>query len=333
MFNRELIKKIIYATGIKKSDVVLIQFWGDDCDREVLHNFSYEIAALGASPFELQQSRSINASLFANVSEDNFDEKYFKIFSSVDVIIDLFMYKPVVPSPELPKEKFEFYRKYMGNLFKAFADKKKFIQIRVPTKENSEESSLDPEKYIKLMNAAYDIDYDELKMTCENKLTEIKDKTRITIKTGSNNILNLSIKDRKWFVDAGDGDFPCGEIYIAPVETETNGSIFFKEIYLEDDELIHDTDVTLKIVNGKITESSSTLVSDYLKNLPENGDIIGEFGLGLNKNVTSLTGYSVLDEKMYGTFHLGLGTNVQFGGTITSPVHMDLVTTGDVFFN
>lgn len=186
---------------------------------------------------------------------------------------------------------------------------------------------------MKVMNDAYNIDYNELKTTCKNKVSELKDKSSIVIETGSNCTLNLSIKDRKWFIDAGDGDLPCGEIYIAPVETETNGNIFFKEIYLESEGApIHDTNVTMKIVNGKITEVSSEIVQNYLKDMPENGDVISEFGLGLNRNIKKLTGYTALDEKMAGTFHLGLGMNLSFGGTIESMAHTDLVTTGKVSF-
>ena len=34
-----------------------------------------------------------------------------------------------------------------------------------------------------------------------------------------------------------------------------------------------------------------------------------------NPNVTELCGYTPLDEKMYGTFHIAVGANNMFGGT------------------
>jgi leucyl aminopeptidase (aminopeptidase T) len=37
-------------------------------------------------------------------------------------------------------------------------------------------------------------------------------------KTGANCELSICFEGRSWFIDAGDGDLPCGEISIAPVE-------------------------------------------------------------------------------------------------------------------
>jgi len=39
-----------------------------------------------------------------------------------------------------------------------------------------------------------------------------------------------------------------------------------------------------------------------------------ELGIGMNQNVKDLCGYTVLDEKMAGTFHIAVGANQMFGG-------------------
>lgn len=333
MLKRDVIKKIVNSIGILKNDVVLVQFWGEDSDREILHDFSCEIAALGASPIEFQQSRIVNANLFSSVTEDCFNKKFFNFFNNVDVIIDLFMYQPVVPSSDFPKDKLPLYREYMSNLFNAFADKRKFVQIRVPTEDNALESGIEKNLFLERMTNAYDIDYEALKADCEERVNNLKGKSKVTIKTGLNHVLTLSLDDRNWCIDAGDGDLPCGEIFIAPVEEKTNGTVFFKEIFLEsDNEPLHDTNVTIEIESGIIVNSSSQIVNDFIKGLPKNGNLICELGLGLNKNVTSLIGYNALDEKMYGTFHLGLGMNAMFGGKNTCVMHTDIVTTGEVIF-
>ncbi|NLL00827.1 MAG: hypothetical protein GX271_09235 [Clostridiales bacterium] len=45
-----------------------------------------------------------------------------------------------------------------------------------------------------------------------------------------------------------------------------------------------------------------------------------------------MIGYTVLDEKMAGTFHIAIGDNTMFGGNNSSPLHMDFVGMGEVLF-
>ncbi len=241
------------------------------------------------------------------------------------------MYKPVVPSKNLQKDKFELYRSYMGQLFSTLSKKKKFVQIRIPTEANALESGLEPSFFIEKMNEAYDIDYDDLNNRCKEKVLELEGKTSVLIKTKGNCELTLSLDERKWFIDAGDGDLPCGEISIAPIENKTNGTIYFEKIYIEIGECAKD--VILTIENGKIIKSNSDKFNEFLSELPPNGNVICELGIGMNKNIKEPSGYLVLDEKMINTFHLGIGMNTLFGGSNKCQMHTDFVGTGELIFN
>ena len=74
------------------------------------------------------------------------------------------------------------------------------------------------------------------------------------------------------------------------------------------------TDVTLQITNGEITGSSCEAVAAHFAGLPRENRIVCELGPGMNPNVTDLCGYTLLDEKMAGTFHIAVGANTMFGG-------------------
>lgn len=50
----------------------------------------------------------------------------------------------------------------------------------------------------------------------------------------------------------------------------------------------------------------------------------------MNPNVTDLCGYTVLDEKMAGTFHIAVGANNMFGGENKASDHVDFVGCGKV---
>jgi aminopeptidase len=337
MLTVENINKIIRdAIGVKSGDIVLLQFWGDDSDRDLIHEFSNVVASFGGSPIELQHSRENYGKLFKNMEPGCFNEKFFKIFDPVDIVIDICMYQPVIPSSDFPKEHMDLYRVYMRTLFQTLVQKKKLIQLRVPTKENALESGLSYEIYKDSMLKAYDIDYRRLQNKCTELIDRISKRNSIRIKTKQDLVLNLSLKDRQWNVDAGDGDMPCGEIYIAPLEDETNGKIYFAYLTYQDfetDEKRIANDVIITVENGKMITSSCDDFNKYLKNLPQGGNIICEFGIGLNPGVNKLLGYDLLDEKMIGTFHIAIGNNTMFGGRNDVPLHKDFVGFGNVYMD
>lgn len=219
----------------------------------------------------------------------------------------------------------------MWNLFEAFKNKKKLIQIRIPSSENALEAGMEEEIFIDKMIRAYDIDYVSLKKECNKKVEELKQYTRVELKTGVDCKLHLNFEKRNWLIDAGDGDLPCGEVYIAPVENMTNGTVFFEKLFIDVNESIDN--VTLTIDQGKIIGSDSKVFQEFLSQLPTNGDIVCELGFGMNSHVDELTGYTVLDEKKAGTFHIGIGNNTMFGGNNESFMHMDFVGEGEFIFS
>lgn len=195
----------------------------------------------------------------------------------------------------------ELYRRYISQLFEKLVTCRRFAQIRIPTEANAAESGLDPQDYIRRMDRAYDVDYDAVRAACEHAAAQFAGASRVAVRTGEGCVLQLELTGRTWLTDAGDGDLPCGEIYIAPVEAKTNGDVFFGTLYLEGEAY---TDVTLQITNGEITGSSCEAVAAHFAGLPRENRIVCELGLGMNPNVTDLCGYTLLDEKWRGHFIL-----------------------------
>ena len=76
-------------------------------------------------------------------------------------------------------------------------------------------------------------------------------------------------------------------------------------------------------------ENGATVTGSTLMQPGENR-IVCELGLGMNPNVTDLCGYTLLDEKMAGTFHIAVGANTMFGGENRATDHGDFVGRGEV---
>ena len=324
---RETIAKIVKASGVSAGELILIHFWGENADKTVANQFAAAVAALGASPVVLQQARSVNREIFAGAKESCFDERYFGPFSKFDAVLDVFACQPIVLGYELEDAQMELYRRYISQLFEKLVTCKRFAQIRIPTAANAAESGLDPQDYIRRMDRAYDVDYAAVRAACEHAAAQFAGASRVAARTGEGCVLQLELTGRTWLTDAGDGDLPCGEIYIAPVEAKTNGDVFFGTLYLEGEAY---TDVTLQITNGEITGSSCEAVAAHFAGLPRENRIVCELGLGMNPNVTDLCGYTLLDEKMAGTFHIAVGANTMFGGENRATDHGDFVGRGEV---
>lgn len=325
--NTKIIKRIVKASGVSAGEMVLVHFWGEDHDKAIANRFMAAVAAQGATPFLIQQSRTLNHEIFASASESCFDERYFEKLSDFDAVLDVFAYQPIVLGYPLEDEQFALYRKYVATLFYKLMECKRFTQIRIPTEANAAESGLEPQDYIKRMTLAYDVDYERIKARCEIAVEQYRDASRVAVHTGKDHVLSMELTGRAWYIDAGDGDLPCGEIYIAPLEEKTQGSVFFDTIFI--DERKYDN-IVLQVSDGMISGSNVQEVTDFFAKQSLENRVVCELGIGMNPNVTSLCGYTVLDEKVAGTFHIAIGANNMFGGNNKSSCHMDFVGQGRI---
>ncbi len=321
----EYINKIVKASGVTEGELVLVHFWGEDSHKEYANAFVAAVAALGATPVLLQQARSVNAEIFARATESSFGERYFEWLSGFDAVLDVFAYQPVVLKHDIGEEQMGLYRRHMAHMFEALAKAKRLTQIRIPTWENAEEVEMNPEDYISRMERAFDIDYDALQINCMQEKERLKDMQQIVLHTGEDSELFLDLTGREWLLDVGDGDWPCGEIYIAPNEEKTEGSVYFEQLFLGN--VGEFSKVTLQVAQGKVVGSNNKRVAEYFQQLEPEERVVCELGLGMNPNVTDVCGYTVLDEKMAKTFHIAVGANNMFGGKNSAFTHMDMVGT------
>jgi len=324
------IANLVNAMQIKQDDVVLVQLWGEDEHISAMNEFCIEIAAMGASPIKLQHSRLFYKAVFekADAETEPFGDAYFGIFEPVTYVIDLMAYRPAEPHVDFPKDKMEMYMKYMGELFQALTKKQTFVQLRLPTSDMADQFGIEHERFAKMLDLAYSVDYCALRQECESTLTKLNNVSELEVLTGENCTLKLSVADRAWHKDDGNGDYPSGEVYIAPIETSAQGKLFIKKLHFEG--IVCDN-IILEFTGGKLTTSNQDDFNAILSKLPNSANVLCEFGIGLNRQINELTGCNVFDEKAYGTCHIGIGNNTMFGGQNNAHYHTDLVFVGDVY--
>ena len=150
---------------------------------------------------------------------------------------------------------------------------------------------------------------------------------RITCPRGSDARLDLA--GRTGIADDGDlrapgafGNLPCGEGFIAPVTGD--GRIVASSLAPLG---ISEQPATLEISDGHIVQAHDGLGPEYLELLRRHGDDgtnLAELGVGTNDRAR-LSGKLLEDEKILGTVHVAFGASAGIGGTVSVPIHLDVV--------
>lgn len=321
---KEVIGNIVKGFDVEKGDMVLLQFWGENEELDVLDKFAIEIAKKGAFPIKFQQSREFTKEYYESVGDEylEFPKEFYSIFKMANVVIDICMYTPPAPHKDFPMEKIDFYRGNMMNLFRSITeDKKYFIQVKVPTAENAMAAGVEHKIFEESVLNAVKVDYVQLKKDCDECVQRFKGKKNIELIFGEDKF-SFSIEGRSWHKDDGNGDVPAGEVYIAPIEESGEGTVIVPKLSFRGE--MHEN-VKMRFVKGKLTECTLDALMEEIKSCPGDSEMLAEFGIGLNENVKELIGYSAYDEKIKGTVHIAVGMNEMFGGKNSAPLHMDFI--------
>lgn len=121
------------------------------------------------------------------------------------------------------------------------------------------------------------------------------------------------------------GNLPNGEVRVAPLETEAQGTLVC-------DSTIGDlgtapSPVAIEVVAGRITSirgEDGALVEriEELTSLDDEASSVGELAFGINP-LARVTGNMLEDEKALGTVHVAFGNNLEMGGRNGSRTHRD----------
>lgn len=121
------------------------------------------------------------------------------------------------------------------------------------------------------------------------------------------------------------GAFPDGEASISPVEGAANGTIVWDTSMHEIG--LFDEPIEADVEDGYVTEIRGGREADQLRSILENADDpevynLAEIAIGINPEAT-ITGLMRQDKKAWGFLHLAVGANIDTGGTVEAPVHID----------
>jgi len=173
------------------------------------------------------------------------------------------------------------------------------------------------------------IDFDALKRRTLQitELLDHADTAHVTCAHGSD--LTLDLTGRRGLADYGEisrgnafGNLPAGEGFIAPLSG--HGTLAATSLAPLG---ISPEPVLLTVENGHLTAANGPLGPDFLQRLQRHGPAgtnVAELGVGTN-DAAILTGNVLEDEKILGTVHVAFGASAGIGGTVSVPIHLDVV--------
>lgn len=216
----------------------------------------------------------------------------------------------------------------------------RWTAIGYPTKEKAKMYKIPYYEFWNMFWSAMNINYDALYRRGKKLAESLKGKKQVHITSPKGTDLTFSIRGRKVLIDDGviseediknkdvGNNLPCGEVFMAPVETSAQGRAFFDFAFYRGkriqgiDAIFKDGKLQLSKVRAKKNEK---LFKEVIRNSHGEKDRIGEFGIGMNPKVKKAIGYTITDEKIIGTIHIAVGENRGMGGKNESTLHWDLV--------
>jgi aminopeptidase len=172
------------------------------------------------------------------------------------------------------------------------------------------------------------IDFDAMaaRSNAVARLLDEATSARITCPRGTD--LTVDLTGRPGIADDGNltqpgafGNLPCGEAFAAPLNGDGQlVAVSLAPLGLSDP-------ATLTVRDGRIVDAEGGLGPRYIERLRAHGELgtnLAELGIGTNERA-QLTGNVLEDEKILGTVHVAFGASAGIGGTVSVPIHLDVV--------
>jgi leucyl aminopeptidase (aminopeptidase T) len=173
------------------------------------------------------------------------------------------------------------------------------------------------------------VDFDAMGARSRAVAALLEDGTRahVTCPRGTN--LRLAIDGRAGIADDGQltapgafGNLPAGEGFVSPAFGE--GTIVAASLAPLG---LSVEPAMLTVAEGRIVAANGGLGPPFIELLlahGQDGTNLAELGVGTNDRAR-LTGNVLEDEKILGTVHVAFGASAGIGGTVSVPIHLDVV--------
>jgi leucyl aminopeptidase (aminopeptidase T) len=173
------------------------------------------------------------------------------------------------------------------------------------------------------------VDFDAMAARSKAVAAVLSEGTRARVTCPRGTDLRLALEGRAGIADDGEltakgafGNLPCGEGFIAPTFGE--GRVVTPSLAMLG---LTEEPATLTVADGRLVAADGGPGPEFIELLLAHGEAgtnLAELGVGTNDRA-KLTGNVLEDEKILGTVHVAFGASAGIGGTVSVPIHLDVV--------
>jgi aminopeptidase len=217
--------------------------------------------------------------------------------------------------------------------FRTIIDEKKWVLTYYPTEAMAQKAGISMSELEEFYFSATLVDYQAM-VEVGDKLQNLMDNANEVRIVGEKTDLLIDITGRLADNSAGTANVPDGEVFLAPVHTNTSGHIYYDLPFAKNGKDI--VGAYLEFENGKVVKATAEQGEDVLLaglDTDDGAKYLGELGLGMNYGIQNVMKNTMFDEKIGGTVHVTLGEAYTYerGGNPDestrniSGIHWDLV--------
>jgi len=336
-----------YSTEVKEKELVAITGTPlatpliNEVYREVLRAGAYPYTLIRGHPHSLPGIQGTDFILYSEASDNqlNHIDPFLKqVVEKFDVNIRILSDYNTrglsnIDSIKI-KIRYQAYKNIMKTAFNRTASGEfRWVITTYPAESFAQEADMSLEEYTNFfLSSTYCDDDDpvqkwqELHQKQQRLVDWLKGRNEVKI-IGPDIDMNFSIEGRNFLIGDGKKNMPCGEIYTGPVEDSANGWVRFSYPAIKYGKEVQG--IELKFKNGKVVQASAEKNEDLLKSMLDTDDgsrLLGEFGIGTNKQITRFMKDIGYDEKIMGTIHFALGAGYpESGSKNESSIHWDMI--------
>ena len=167
----------------------------------------------------------------------------------------------------------------------------------------------------------------ELSVRQQRLVDYLNGKNEIRFVTPQGTDLTLCVQDRLWLNSDGKKNFPDGEVFTGPIESATEGTVFYSFPAVHGGRESDGIELTFE--GGRVVEAKARKGEKFLIDMLDQdagARVLGEIAIGTNYSITEYTKNTLFDEKIGGTFHAAVGASYpETGGRNESGLHWDMV--------
>jgi aminopeptidase len=354
-----LAESVVNAVSVKDGDAILIT--GGSHEQKFLEEIGIAVAKRGGQPFISAVSNDYQKSMLETCTAKHL-KRTPKIMMGIAKAMDGYIIVEPYSDPSIKslfREKMQARSEGNFPVMQIIYGKpgKRWVYMGWATAGMAKMYGVSLKTLEKLVIGGCSIDYGRLKKDCELVMRKLKDARYVHVTDPHGTDFRLCIEGRRLNPDdgvhspekekAGDmgGNLPAGEVFVAPVETYGEGTIYCP---LTIDDLTRATlikGVRLQFKDGTLVPGKCTadlnqdVLRDTLNKMVKldkkkyggaNALKVAELGIGLNPVIDRAIGYILTDEKIGGSVHVAFGRSDMYGGKVQSNMHWDFVTAPDV---